>query len=76
MWRRGLEGEAGDDIARAFAVIERFEEAADWQLNGGKSCQFANTAALRRWLRASGGGDSGVHRFQGPWRRAPPVAPA
>eukprot|EP00974_Lingulodinium_polyedra_P038749 3712378-Lingulodinium_polyedra.AAC.1 len=44
------------EIASALEATRRFEEAADWQLNATKSTQFANTGALRRWLRASGGG--------------------
>eukprot|EP00974_Lingulodinium_polyedra_P001980 186890-Lingulodinium_polyedra.AAC.2 len=79
MWRRGQPAEVADDIARAFEATRRFERAAAWQLNSKISCQFANTAALRRWLQARGGGipagatfrDLGVQPHAGPGRKAP-----
>eukprot|EP00974_Lingulodinium_polyedra_P092630 8973943-Lingulodinium_polyedra.AAC.1 len=54
----------------------------DWQLNSGKSRLWANTAQLRRWLTAEGGGvpasttfkDLGVVARAGPARRAPVAA--
>eukprot|EP00974_Lingulodinium_polyedra_P098641 9560777-Lingulodinium_polyedra.AAC.1 len=55
MRRRGRRGEVGVEIANALEATRRFEEAADWQLNATRSTQFANTGALRQWLRASGG---------------------
>eukprot|EP00974_Lingulodinium_polyedra_P123320 11186347-Lingulodinium_polyedra.AAC.1 len=79
MWRHGLPAAVPDDIARAVAAMRRFEQAADWQVNSKKSCQFANSAALRRWLHARGGGIPAGTTFRGlsvlahagPGRRAP-----
>eukprot|EP00974_Lingulodinium_polyedra_P038583 3697752-Lingulodinium_polyedra.AAC.1 len=78
MWRRGRHDEVGVEIARALEATRRFEEAADWHLNAAKLVHFANTAAFRRWPRASGGGipaattfkDLGVMSSAGPGRRA------
>eukprot|EP00974_Lingulodinium_polyedra_P078949 7647283-Lingulodinium_polyedra.AAC.1 len=54
----------------------------DWQLNAAKSRLWANTAGLRRWLAAEGGGvpasttfkELGVAAHAGPARRAPVAA--
>eukprot|EP00974_Lingulodinium_polyedra_P128120 11204785-Lingulodinium_polyedra.AAC.1 len=55
-WKAGLDGGVGRDVSDALAVTRRFEAAVDWQLNAAKSRLWANTAGLRRWLAAEGGG--------------------
>ena len=45
-------GEAAEAVREALRVTADFELALGWRLNRGKSAQFANTAAMRRWLAA------------------------
>jgi hypothetical protein len=49
-WARGDAGDAGPAVASGLAITAEFEAAMGWRLNTEKSAQFANTAALRRWL--------------------------
>ena len=39
-----------ESVAGALAITAEFELAMGWRLNRDKSRQFANTAALRKWL--------------------------
>ena len=50
VWMRGPAAEVGEAVAAALAETLAFEQAMDWQLNRGKSKQFANSRDLRRWL--------------------------
>lgn len=51
LWMRGAAAEVGEAVSAALGLTELFEEALDWQLNRTKSAQFANSRALRQWLR-------------------------
>ena len=80
LWARGAAEEAGqaaEAVSEALRVTSAFERAMGWQLNRGKSVQFASSAALRRWLAtqtplvAAGTGfkDLGAVASAGPRRR-------
>jgi hypothetical protein len=53
-WARGRAGDVAPAITESLEITKRFEEAMGWELHTGKgkSAQFANTAAVRAWLKA------------------------
>eukprot|EP00974_Lingulodinium_polyedra_P017748 1721212-Lingulodinium_polyedra.AAC.1 len=54
--KRGPDGNAAPDVARAPLATWRLQPSTDWQLNTGRDHQFANAAGLWRRLAAHGGG--------------------
>ena len=50
LWARGSADDAAEAVAAGLDTTAEYEAAMSWSLNAQKSAQFANTAALRRWL--------------------------
>jgi ribonuclease HI len=83
-WARGKAEEVAPAITEGLETTRRFEEAMGWSLHTGKgkSAQFANTAAVRTWLKSQSADfevgshvkDLGVVASAGRAARAPVMA--